>query len=280
MACGRVVGHVKHTSDEIVEYRWAGQVARATPGHMVWSASRGGWIEAHELRPGEMIRVIGNTVAPVESMRRLTKRTEVFGIEVEYFHNYFVGTGDDAMLVHNGPVCIVRPAALEGVFDVVDPQGKVLGRFYDQSAAEAFAARVRLLPDNPTGHARVLGKDIALGVGSPVTGNLRDFAGGVKGVPWWNWQKARFTAVNPEATHLFDQAFKEAAGNARHIHFNLKGFDIAEAMQGPNTWTHMNMTNMEFKTILENPELLQKTTFYGADGKIYRGAEIRALLPK
>src|SRR5262249_8560325 len=34
-------------------------------------------------------------------------------IEVEYFHNYFVGRGDDAMLVHNGPECVGRPASAE-----------------------------------------------------------------------------------------------------------------------------------------------------------------------
>jgi hypothetical protein len=28
---------------------------------------------------------------------------------VEYFHNYFVGTGANAMLVHNGPLCLVKP---------------------------------------------------------------------------------------------------------------------------------------------------------------------------
>jgi hypothetical protein len=34
----------------------------------------------------------------------------VFGNEVEYFHNYFVGQGDNAPLVHNGPECVVKPA--------------------------------------------------------------------------------------------------------------------------------------------------------------------------
>ncbi|MBV9124913.1 MAG: hypothetical protein JO112_16285, partial [Planctomycetes bacterium] len=82
--------------------------------HVVWSASRRGWVGAHELYPGEMIQVAGNVVAPVEGARRVVGRIEVFGIEVEYFHNYFVGTGDNAMLVHNGPECLVRPKDAEG----------------------------------------------------------------------------------------------------------------------------------------------------------------------
>jgi hypothetical protein len=109
----RVVGQVKHTADEIVEFRWGGQMVRVTPGHAVWSASRRGWVGAHELYRGEMIRVAGNVVAPVEGARRVTGRIEVFGIEVEYFHNYFVGSGDNAMLVHNGPQCVVKPMEAE-----------------------------------------------------------------------------------------------------------------------------------------------------------------------
>ena len=109
----RVVAHVKHTANEIVEFRWAGQMARVTPGHLVWSANRRGWVRAHELSPGELIRVGGNTVAPLEGQRRRAQRIEVCGIEVEYFHNYFVGSGPNAMLVHNGPTCVVKPLDAE-----------------------------------------------------------------------------------------------------------------------------------------------------------------------
>jgi hypothetical protein len=37
----------------------------------------------------------------------------VYGVEVEYFHNYFVGRGDDAMLVHNGPECVGKPVVVD-----------------------------------------------------------------------------------------------------------------------------------------------------------------------
>ncbi|MCZ2341264.1 MAG: DUF2380 domain-containing protein, partial [Bacteroidales bacterium] len=56
-----------------------------------------------------------NVVAPVEGWRRVPGLVEVYGIEVEYFHNYYVGIGDDAMLVHNGPACLRRPKLTTGM---------------------------------------------------------------------------------------------------------------------------------------------------------------------
>jgi hypothetical protein len=110
----RVVGQVKHTTYEIIHFRWAGQEVRVTPGHVVWSEDRQWWIRAQELEPGELVRVAGNFVAPVEGPGRVrTGPVEVYGIEVEYFHNYFVGRGPDAMLVHNGPECVGKPARAE-----------------------------------------------------------------------------------------------------------------------------------------------------------------------
>jgi hypothetical protein len=106
----RVVGQVKHTAYEVIQFRWAGQQVEVTLGHVVWSEDRHWWIRAHELLAGEMVRVAGNVVAPVERPGRVkTGPVAVYGIEVEYFHNYFVGRGPDAMLVHNME-CAVRPA--------------------------------------------------------------------------------------------------------------------------------------------------------------------------
>jgi hypothetical protein len=56
----RVIGLVKHTAHEVVEFRWGSQMTRVTPSHVVWSADRRGWVGAHELLPGELIRVFGN----------------------------------------------------------------------------------------------------------------------------------------------------------------------------------------------------------------------------
>ncbi|MBX9677980.1 MAG: hypothetical protein K2X38_04390 [Gemmataceae bacterium] len=51
----------------------------------------------------------GSARTPTAALQR-PGLIEVFGIEVEYFHNYFVGRGPNAMLVHNGPGdCIPKP---------------------------------------------------------------------------------------------------------------------------------------------------------------------------
>ncbi len=105
----RVIGHVKHSARELVEFRCGGEIIQATPGHEVWSADRRGWISSHELHEGERVRVMENEVAPVEGMKRLAGQSVVFGIEVEYFHNYFIGKSSKFMLVHNGPTCLPKP---------------------------------------------------------------------------------------------------------------------------------------------------------------------------
>jgi hypothetical protein len=144
----RVTGLVKHTAHEVVEFRWAGQMVRVTPGHVVWSADRRGWVGAHELLPGELIRVAGNVIAPVEGVRRVPGFLEVFGIEVEYFHNYFVGTGDNAMLVHNGPEKVARPVqAVPGMAAPGVPNPEVIARVSrnPQAVERAVAQRMRQL---------------------------------------------------------------------------------------------------------------------------------------
>lgn len=105
--------------------------------------------------------VYGDVPAPVEGPGRLqTDRFEVFGIEVEYFHNYFVGTGDDAMLVHNGPQYLTR---------LLDADGRALPHGFKSVAEyEAFAAKLKAgLPDGAqplfqgssvTGRSRKTGK--------------------------------------------------------------------------------------------------------------------------
>src|SRR5207248_2907955 len=107
----------------------------------------------------ERVRVGGGVAEVEESPRQLDEKMEVFGIEVEYFHNYFVGEGEESLLVHNGPECLVRPGEIAGEWDVVLPEGKVLGRFWQREAAVQFSGRVNQQLDNPTGHARILGRD-------------------------------------------------------------------------------------------------------------------------
>ena len=113
----RVTAKVRHTAMQILPWRLGGRLIEGTPGHLVWSVTRRAWVRACELRPGEFVRTGGSLVAPVEGVGPLrVGRVEVYGLEVEYFHNYFVGgLGEDAMLVHNGLDCVNKPRTYESV---------------------------------------------------------------------------------------------------------------------------------------------------------------------
>ena len=192
----RVIGHVKHTSYEILEWCLAGQIIRGTPGHIVWSESRQWWVRACELIPGEIVRGFGDILLPVESVGPLrTKLVEVFGIEVEYFHNYYVGTGNSAMLVHNGPPCFNRPAVAEALEK---------GTINQTSKAAAGVARPpqhHIFPQANRAWFKERGVDIdkytvKLDQG---THEALHFGGGPgKGGGWWNEQTMK-TLIEKEA---------------------------------------------------------------------------------
>ncbi len=112
----RVIGNIKHFGYEVIDFRWAGQTVTVTPDHPFWSASRRGWVPVGELLVGELVRVAGNVVAPVDAIGpRRSQKIELYNVEVEYFHNYFVGRGENAVLVHNGPGYIKRPQVAEAL---------------------------------------------------------------------------------------------------------------------------------------------------------------------
>lgn len=120
-------------------------------------------------------------------------------------------------------------------------------------------------------HSSPFAKDIALGLGH----GLENFLGRVRGVPWWNWRQAGLTTFNPRNLNLFRETFENAATNARSIHFDLTGFDITRAMRAPKDWlADENLTNMEFRTVLNNAGLLEKTKFYIDGNVLAQGSEV------
>jgi hypothetical protein len=105
----RVVGTIKHTAPSVLEVSWPGTTVTGTPDHPFFSVSRNAWLPAHELQVGEFLRTDNNLVAPVQSVSKPRLGSfEVFNVEVERFHTYFVGKGGAGALVHNGG-CIKRP---------------------------------------------------------------------------------------------------------------------------------------------------------------------------
>lgn len=82
-----------------------------TPNHRVFSADRGTWIEAGELRAGERLasaapvgdaEAAGQNVLVVARVEPREERVRVYNLEVSRYHTYFVG--DQGVWVHNGCV--------------------------------------------------------------------------------------------------------------------------------------------------------------------------------
>jgi RHS repeat-associated protein len=78
-----------------------------SPGHRVWSVTRKEWVQARDLRPGELLSSMEGTVR-LESLRRedgAGARFTTYNFEVEKTHTYFVQPADSsesaAVWVHN-----------------------------------------------------------------------------------------------------------------------------------------------------------------------------------
>jgi hypothetical protein len=99
-----VLGRIKRTGFAVFDLMAGGQAITTTPGHPFWSVDRRGWVSAGALRVGERLRAGDGSAVPVEGKSPLRgELIELYNIEVEEFHTYFVSS--DALggvLVHNG----------------------------------------------------------------------------------------------------------------------------------------------------------------------------------
>jgi len=66
-----------------------------------------------------------------------------------------------------------------------------------------------------------------------------------------------------KAGHIDMELNNQAASNAKTIHFNLEGVNVAAALKAPIDFNmRNNVTNSELATILTNQSLFEKTYFY------------------
>ena len=109
----RVLGTIKHKGFVLVDVTFGGQTVSATPNHPFYSVTRKAWVPVGSMWPGELLRNGRGDVTPLQAISEQRYGVvEVFNLEVEELHNYFVGNSDaDSVLVHNGPeACIGKPA--------------------------------------------------------------------------------------------------------------------------------------------------------------------------
>lgn len=99
----RVVGTIRHDGPMTIAVTWPGFTARSSPDHPYFSVSRLDYVPAQELKVGEFLLNDQNEVVPVQAVSPVKfGMTELFNLEVEHFHNYYVGQpGGSAVLVHN-----------------------------------------------------------------------------------------------------------------------------------------------------------------------------------
>ena len=122
----------------------AGNVSclRVTSGHPVWSVTRGAWIGAGELVPGEALAAWrGETVAVLANLPEADAAT--WNLEVEYEHVYRVGPA--GILVHN--TCPTPKELFEGGGGAEGGGQEIVRRFL--SKADAKTAKKQGIPYDP-----------------------------------------------------------------------------------------------------------------------------------
>ncbi len=73
----------------------------ATDGHPFWVENRGTWVDAKDLRPGDMLRTSAGTWVQVQAVDEFQQHQRVHNLTVAGIHTYHVGTTNTDLLVHN-----------------------------------------------------------------------------------------------------------------------------------------------------------------------------------
>ncbi len=102
-----VLGTFTHLSRDLVEVKLAGadDPLRVTPGHLLWSLDRGGWVSAGSLETGELLAGEAGAVA-VEYVHNVPGEVRTYNLSVEGDHRYLVG--ELGVVAHNAGPCPKR----------------------------------------------------------------------------------------------------------------------------------------------------------------------------
>ncbi|GIJ57776.1 hypothetical protein Vau01_052920 [Virgisporangium aurantiacum] len=73
----------------------------ATAHHPFWSVTQGRWVDAGDLRPGELLRTSAGTYVQVTAVHRYTAQRVTYDLTVASTHTYHVLAGTTPVLVHN-----------------------------------------------------------------------------------------------------------------------------------------------------------------------------------
>lgn len=113
-----VVGKFRHTSGDIIDLGVSGvsEPIGTTADHPFWSETREEFVEAGDLKIGELLLSVTGEVIPVTSLSRRGPPEPVYNLQVHSEHVYFVSS--EGVLVHNYD----PPTATKGGLNVLDAQ--------------------------------------------------------------------------------------------------------------------------------------------------------------
>lgn len=72
-----------------------------TQHHPFWSESRGGWTDAADLIPGEILHTTDGTTVTVSRVKSYTAPRTMRDLTINHVHTYYVLAGNTSVLVHN-----------------------------------------------------------------------------------------------------------------------------------------------------------------------------------
>ncbi|GIG92743.1 hypothetical protein Pen02_76790 [Plantactinospora endophytica] len=78
-----------------------GNVLTTTDHHPFWSVTRGRWVDAGDLRPGELLRTSAGSYVQIGAVRKYHAERITYDLTVDAIHTYYVFVGDQSVLVHN-----------------------------------------------------------------------------------------------------------------------------------------------------------------------------------
>ncbi|HWO64939.1 MAG TPA: polymorphic toxin-type HINT domain-containing protein, partial [Umezawaea sp.] len=146
----------KHLVEASVATEAGINAVTATDNHPFWVDGDGKWVDAGELRIGQLLHTEDGTAAAVIGLRAYTQVQRVYNLTVDGVHTFYVNVGDTPVLVHNegessSDLVYLWRGVTEGELgDILanrtwnSPQGVKYFSFTEKGAAEysrrAFAA--------------------------------------------------------------------------------------------------------------------------------------------
>jgi hypothetical protein len=122
------------------------------------------------------------------------------------------------------------------------------------------------------GSGPIPGKDIVLGLKKTLNSTMKKQGGH----DYRDWVRSGLSKYDPKDIKQFENAFKEATGNAKNIHFSLDSFNLKTAAKKGKSKPfelEKNVTNWEFMQLIDN----SKTIFWQNGKKVEKSKVIERM---